>query len=83
MGIEWFRDLSIVILGCITLAMLIFAAILTFRLYREVKSVLLLIKATSKMIYDTVLLMKRGIKPVLPVLSLIQGYQENTYKGKI
>ena len=73
MGIEWFRDLSIAILGFVTTAVLIFAAILVYRLYREVKSALLLVKSASKIAYDTVSLVQEGIKPLLPILALIQG----------
>ena len=73
MGIEWFRDLSIAILGFVTTAVLIFAAILVYRLYRTLKSTLLLVKAASKIAYDTVTLVQEGIKPLLPILALIQG----------
>ena len=73
MGIEWFRDLSIVILGFVTTAVLIFTAVLVYRLYRTIKSTLLLVKAASKIAYDTVTLVQEGIKPLLPILALIQG----------
>ena len=73
MGMEWFRDLSIVILALVTSAVLIFAAVLTYRLYRITKSTLLLIKATSKIAYDTVSLMQEGLKPLLSILTLIKG----------
>ena len=73
MGIEWFRDLSITILGFVTTAVLIFIAVLVYRLYRTIKSTLLLVKAASKIAYDTVTLVQEGIKPLLPILALIQG----------
>ena len=73
MGIEWFRDLSITILGFVTTAVLIFIAILVYRLYREAKSVLQLAKAASKIAYDTVTLVQEAIKPLIPILALIQG----------
>ena len=73
MGIEWFRDLSIVILAFVTTAVFIFTAILVFRLYRIIKSTLLLVKAASKTVYDTVSLMQEGIKPLLTILELIKG----------
>ena len=38
MGIEWYRDLVICIMGIITIAALIFIAILVFSLYRKIKS---------------------------------------------
>jgi hypothetical protein len=80
MGIEWFRDLSIAILGFVTTAVLIFAAILVYRLYRTLKSTLLLVKAASKIGYDTVTRMQEGIKPLLPILALIQGFRGG-FKG--
>jgi hypothetical protein len=73
MGIEWFRDLSITILGFVTTAVLIFAAVLAYRLYRMAKSTLLMAKAASKMAYDTLTSVQEGIKPVLSILALIKG----------
>ncbi len=73
MGIEWFRDLSITILGFVTTAVLIFTAVLVYRLYRTLQSTLLILKATSKIVYDTAFLMHESIKPVLPILAVIQG----------
>jgi hypothetical protein len=80
MGIEWFRDLSIAILGFVTSAVLIFATVLVYRLYREVKSALLLVKSASKIAHDTVSLVQEGIKPLLPILTLIQGIRGG-FKG--
>jgi len=80
MGIEWFHDLSITILGFVTTAVLIFTAILGYRLYREVKSALLLAKSASKIAHDTVSLVQEGIKPLLPILVVIQGIRGG-FKG--
>ena len=73
MGIEWFRDLSIAILGLVTTAALIFTAVLVYRLYRTIKSTMLLVKAASEIAYDTVTLVQEGIKPLLSMLAVIQG----------
>ncbi len=73
MSIEWFRDLSITILGFVTTAVLIFTAILVYRLYRTIKSTLLLVKAASKIVGDTVTMVQEGIKPLLTILAVIQG----------
>jgi hypothetical protein len=72
-GIEWFRDLSIVILALVTSAVFIFAAVLVYRLYRITKSVLLLVKAVSKIVYDTAGLVQESLKPLLTILALIKG----------
>ena len=73
MSIEWFRDLSIAILGLTTTVVLIFTAVLVYSLYRTAKSILLLVKATSKMAYDTIALVQEGVKPLASILALIQG----------
>ena len=73
MGIEWFRDLSIVLLALVTTAVLIFIAILVYRLYRTLKSTLEMVKAASKIAYETVTLVQEGLKPLVPILALIKG----------
>jgi len=72
-GIEWFRDLSITILGFVTTAVLIFTAILVYRLYRTAQSTLSLVKAAAKTASDAVTLVQGVIKPLLPILAVIQG----------
>ena len=73
MGIEWFRDLSITILGFVTVAVLIFTAVLVFRLYRTIQSTLLGVNAVTKSVQETINLVQESIKPVLGIMSLIQG----------
>jgi len=73
MGIEWFRDLTIIIMGSVTTVVLIFGAILAYRLYRKLNATLSLIKEASQMAYDAVKLMQETIKPLLPIMNLIQG----------
>jgi hypothetical protein len=80
MGIEWYRDLSITILGFVTTVVLIFTTVLVYRLYRTIKSTVLLIKAASKIAYDTVSLVQECIKPLLPILAVIQGIRGG-FKG--
>jgi hypothetical protein len=72
-GIEWFRDLSITILGFVTTAVLIFASILGYRIYRKAKSTLQLAEAAAKKAYDTVTIVQEFIKPLPSIISLIQG----------
>ena len=74
MGIEWFRDLSITILGFTSTVVLIFIGLLVYRLYRIAKPALLLVKATSKIAYDTVTQIQEGLKPLLTLLALIKGF---------
>jgi hypothetical protein len=73
MGIEWFRDLTIIIMGLVVSVLLIFAAILMYRLYRVLNSTLLIVKAASKSAYDSITLIQEALKPLLPIMVLIQG----------
>ena len=73
MDMAWFRDLSITILGFVATVALIFASILGYRLYRKAKSVLQLAESTMQSAEDIVTLVKEFIKPMLPVMALIQG----------
>jgi len=78
MGIEWFRDLSITILGFVTSAVLIFVTVLIYRLYRKANATLQLAKSASKIAYDTVTLVQQG--PLITILTLIQGIRGG-FKG--
>ena len=78
MGIEWFRDLSITIMGFVTTAVLIFISVLTNRLYRKANSALQLTKSASKIAYDTVTLVQQG--PLITILTLIGGIRGG-FKG--
>jgi uncharacterized protein (UPF0333 family) len=73
MDMEWFRDLSITILGFVTTVVLIFTTIMAYCLYRKAKSALQLAESAAKKAYDTVTLVQEFIKPLLPIVSLIQG----------
>ena len=71
MGIEWFRDLSIIILGITTLVVLVIITVLIYRLYRKADATLQLVKSTVKIAYDTVTFVQNG--PLTTILALIQG----------
>ena len=62
MGIEWFRDLSITILGFVTIAVLIFAGIIIYRLYRNITKTLQLVQTLIKSVNDTVNTVEETIK---------------------
>jgi hypothetical protein len=72
-SIEWFRDLSIIILCLIVVAAFVFVSILSFLLYRRVKAVLQLTESIAKNANEIITLIKEVIKPILPLLALIQG----------
>ena len=73
MDMAWFRDLSITILCFVTTVVIILIAILIFLLYRKAKSALRLAESAAKKAYDTVTIVQEFIKPLLPIISLIQG----------
>jgi len=62
MDMEWFRDLSIVILGFVTTAVLIFTVILIYRLYRKITTTLFLVQTLMKNVNDTVNTVEEIIK---------------------
>ena len=73
MGIEWFRDLSITVLGFVASVALIFLAILSYRLYRTLNTSILQVNAVSKIVHDTVVLVQDSIKPMLSIMTMIQA----------
>ena len=73
MGIEWFRDLSITMLGFVASAALIFMVVLFYRLYRTLNSTILQVKAVGKIAYDTVALVQDSLQPVLSIMTVIQA----------
>jgi ABC-type transporter Mla subunit MlaD len=62
MDIEWFRDLSITIMGFVTTAVLIFAAIIIYRLYRKMTATLSLAQTLVNSVNDTVITVEEAIK---------------------
>jgi hypothetical protein len=72
LGIEWFRDLSLTILGFVATVVLILVAILVYRLYRTLTAALDLAKTTSEIVLDTVTLLQGG--PVAMILTLIRSF---------
>lgn len=75
-SIEWFRDLSIAILGLVTTAFLIFGAVVVYRLYRVAKSTLLAVKAAAEIVGDAVNLVQEGVKSLVTILALVQGIRQ-------
>jgi hypothetical protein len=57
----------------VTSVVLVFAAVLAYRLYRITKSTLLLVKATSKIAYDTASLIQESLKTLITIMAVIKG----------
>ncbi len=71
--------MSITILGFVTTVVLIFVAVIVYRLYCVAKSTLLSVKAALKSVSDTVTLVREeGIKPLITILALIQGIRQDS-----
>jgi methyl-accepting chemotaxis protein len=62
LGIEWFRDLSITIMGFVTAAVLIFAAFIIYRLYRKITATLFLAQTLMNSVNNTVITVEELIK---------------------
>ena len=77
MGIDWFRDLVICIVGLVTAGVLIFITVLAFSLYRRIKVILDSVKATSKTIQGlSSYVGDEVVKPVIEVAAIIQGVRQ-------
>lgn len=73
MGIEWFRDLSITILAFVLTVVIILMAIALLRIYRELNSAVLIVKATSKSVHEMVVAIQESIKPTMAIVAAVQG----------
>ncbi|MFC1871575.1 hypothetical protein ACFLYF_04160 [Chloroflexota bacterium] len=74
MSIEWLRDLVICIWGILSTAVLIFAAVLAYSLYRRAKPVLDSMKTTSANIQSLSTCVRDEVaKPLVEVAAIVQG----------
>ena len=77
MSIEWFRDLTIGILGIGLTVAAIFIAVLVFLLYRKISTILDSVKATTRTIRNISSTMEEEISsPLARVASLAQGISQ-------
>ena len=77
MGIDWFRDLFIIIFGLVGTVALIFISILAYKVYRRTKSILDAAKATSGTIRGiSSYVGDEVVKPMVQVVALIQGVRQ-------
>ena len=73
LDIQWFRDLSIAILGLVSTVVLIVLAIVGFYLYREVRSAMASVKHTSDAVHDTIVEVREElVNPLVQVVSFAQ-----------
>ena len=77
MGIEWFRDLVICIVGLVATGVLIFVAVLAYLLYRRTRPILDSIKTTSATVEKISSYVGEGVaKPLIQVAALVQGIRQ-------
>ena len=77
MSIDWFRDLVICIFGLVATGVLIFVAVLSYRLYHRIRLILDSVKATSRTVQDiSSYVGGEVVKPVIEVAAIIQGIRQ-------
>jgi len=77
MSIDWFRDLVISISGLVLIVVLIFIAVLSYSLYRRIRSILDSVRATSRTIQGVSSYVGDEVgKPVAQIVALIQGVRQ-------
>lgn len=76
MDIDWFRDLIITIFGLVASGVLIFIAVLLYKLYRRAKSILDSVKITVKIMQEVSSYVAEVAKPVLQVVAFIRGIRQ-------
>ncbi len=82
MGIEWFRDLSITILGFTGTLVLLITCIVLLRLQGTAKGALREFKAASILTRDTAEMVHDGVKPISAILSVFQGARDAGERSK-
>ena len=77
MSIDWLRDLVICIFGLMATAMLFFVAVLSFLLYRRIRTILDSLKDTTKTIRKlSSYVEEEVVKPMVEIAALIQGIRQ-------
>ena len=73
MSLESFRDLSIAVLGLVSVVVLVFLAIIGYYLYREVRSAMASVKRTSDTVHQTITEVREElVNPLVQVVSFAQ-----------
>jgi hypothetical protein len=76
-GIEWFRDLAIVVLGFGATLVVISIGILAFMLYRKVKPILDSAKSTAKRVENISSTVEEEVsRPLAQLAAFVQGVRQ-------
>ena len=73
MGIEWYRDLFIIILCFVISGFFTFLAVICFNLYRRAKNLQSHAKETLAMVETIASIFNDIIKPLLPLIAVVKG----------
>ena len=77
MGIEWFRDLAIVILGFGVTAVVISIGILAFMLYHKLKPILDSARSTAKRVENISATVEQEVsRPLAQLAAFVQGVRQ-------
>ncbi len=77
MGIEWFRDLAIVILGFGITIVVISVGVLAFLLYRKLKPILDSVKSTAKRVENISTTVEEEVsRPLAQLAAFVQGVRQ-------
>jgi len=76
-GIEWFRDLAIVILGFGITIVVISVGVLAFLLYRKLKPILDSVKSTAKRVENISTTVEEEVsRPLAQLAAFVQGVRQ-------
>ncbi|KPK22759.1 MAG: hypothetical protein AMJ70_05155 [Dehalococcoidia bacterium SG8_51_3] len=77
MGIEWFRDLAIVILGFGVTIVVISIGILAFMMYRKLRPILDSVKSTAKRVENISTTVEEEVsRPLAKLAAFVQGVRQ-------
>lgn len=82
MGIEWFRDLSITVMGFAGALAAIVGTIVLLRLQRKTNVVLEELKAASILAHDTAEIVHDGVRPMAAVVSFFRAMSQGTDRDR-
>jgi len=81
LGIEWYRDLGIALMGFISTIVFIFLGIVTFLCYRQWKATARSVKQASDTVTETVgIIRDEAIRPVFKIAAMVDGIKAGIEK---
>jgi len=81
MGIEWYRDLSVTILGFGATAVLFILMIVALRLQRSAGQVLKELKSASVLARESAEIVRDGVEPVASILGIVKAVGHGSERG--